>query len=103
MAYLGDAAAASYLIDALDDDYWRVRMTAIQTLGRLGIEGITPELIKGLDDEHDRVRAAGVIALGRVGDETALQQLIEEVDDADDDWFSRVDRAISSIEKRHHN
>lgn len=44
MAYLGDAAAASYLIDALDDDYWRVRMTAIQTLGRLGIEGITPEL-----------------------------------------------------------
>jgi len=44
MAYLGDAAAASYLIDALDDDHWRVRMTAIQTLGRLGIEGITPEL-----------------------------------------------------------
>lgn len=103
MAYLGDQAAAPFLIDAIHDDHWRVRMIATQALGRLGVEGITEELIGGLDDEHRRVRAAAVVALGRVGSDDARERLVRELDIDDDDSFRRVDRAIRDIEQRRYH
>jgi HEAT repeat protein len=66
LAYLGDKDAKAWLIAALEDAHWRVRMTAAQTLGRLLCEGIEGNLISLLDDEHIRVRDAAALALGRI-------------------------------------
>lgn len=67
MAYLGDVEATDALVRGISDDHWRVRMTCIQTLGRIGAVGVSNELEKGLEDEHPRVRKATALALTRVG------------------------------------
>ncbi|MEX2624938.1 MAG: HEAT repeat domain-containing protein [Acidimicrobiia bacterium] len=67
LAYAGDISATPALLEARTDEHWRVRMTAIQTLGRLEVEGITDELEAALADEHPRVRAAAAVALRRLG------------------------------------
>lgn len=72
-------------------------MTAAQSLGRIGAEGVTPELVAALDDEHPRVRSAAVVALGRVGDGEALAPLAQRRRDLDRE---RVDRALAAIEQR---
>ena len=66
MAYAGDLSVAPSLVAATTDDHWRVRMTAIQTMGRLGAEGVTDRVRAALDDEHPRVRAAAELALTRL-------------------------------------
>lgn len=65
MAYLGDERAGSSLGRALNDEHWRVRMTAAQTIGRLRIRGLQGELAPLLEDDHDRVRDAAALALER--------------------------------------
>jgi HEAT repeats len=66
LAYLGDKDAKAWLIAALEDSHWRVRMTAAQTLGRLYCEDVEEELTALLEDEHRRVRDAAALALGRI-------------------------------------
>ena len=66
LAYAGDPGVASVLVAATKDDHWRVRMTAIQTLGRLGADGVVDEVRAALDDEHPRVRVAAALALTRL-------------------------------------
>lgn len=66
LAYVGDAGVAPWLVRALADDHWRVRMTAVQTIGRLEIGGLEPEVAPLLDDPHARVRDAAALALGRL-------------------------------------
>jgi HEAT repeat protein len=51
---------------ATTDQHWRVRMTAVQTLGRLGAAGVSDALKAAVDDEHPRVRAAAELALHRL-------------------------------------
>ena len=75
MAYLGDLRAVPTLVDGIADEHWRVRMTCIQTLGRLRAKGVTEHLIEGLDDSHERVRLAAATALARTGDESAIGRL----------------------------
>jgi hypothetical protein len=65
LAYAGDLSVAPFLVAAATDDHWRVRMTAVQSLGRLGVAGVGGTLRAALDDEHPRVRAAAALALRR--------------------------------------
>lgn len=67
LAYADDSGAARALLMATTDQQWRVRMTAVQTLGRLGVKGVSNHLRAALEDEHPRVRAAAEQALQRVG------------------------------------
>ena len=76
LAYVGNTDVGPALVAAADDDHWRVRMTAIQTIGRLGIEGTTTHLLEHLNDEHPRVRAAPILALERVGTAEAVGRLV---------------------------
>lgn len=98
LAYVGSKEAGSALRAALVDDHWRVRMTAIQTIGRLGIEGATPELLEGLNDEHPRVRSAAVLALERVGTEEAVERLLQLR--ATGSERTRAERALARIIER---
>jgi HEAT repeat protein len=72
-------------------------MTAIQTIGRLGIQGATPELLKRLDDEHPRVRSAAVLALERVGTDEAVERLHQR---AMGRKRTRAERAVARIIER---
>lgn len=98
LAYVGSSESGSALIAALGDGHWRVRMTATQTIGRLGIEGVTPQLLEGLNDEHARVRSAAILALERVGTEEALPQLLRQPVTAGE--RARADRAMARILER---
>ena len=98
LAYVGSTDAGSALLAALGDDHWRVRMTAIQTIGRLGIEGATAGLLEWLDDEHPRVRSATVLALERVGTEEAVVRLMQQSATRND--RSRAERAAARIIER---
>jgi HEAT repeat protein len=73
-------------------------MTGAQTLGRLGIEGVTPNLLEALTDDHQRVRAAVLVALGRVGDVGALARLLKELET--DPGNRAVERATLLISER---
>jgi HEAT repeat protein len=73
-------------------------MTAIQTIGRLGIEGATPRLLEGLDDDHPRVRSATVLALERVGTDEAVERLLRQP--ATGSERSRAERAATRIIER---
>lgn len=98
MAYLNDIRAADALVNGISDEHWRVRMTCIQSLGRIGATGLSSELAAGLDDEHPRVRSAAVLALGRVGDGEAISPLARVLDE--DPENRQIESAISSIERR---
>jgi hypothetical protein len=100
LAYLGDDRARSVLVDALRDEHWRVRMNAVQTLGRLGISDVTSDLVDKLDDEHERVRGAAEVALGRVGGPDAIEALRPLLDDPSEERFHRIDRVLKKIERR---
>lgn len=98
LAYVGSKAAGSALLASLGDDHWRVRMTTIQTVGRLGIEGATFELLERLNDEHPRVRSAAVLALERVGTEEAVERLLRW--SATGSQRTRAERAVARIIER---
>lgn len=81
LGYVGDKDVAPWLEAALEDDHWRVRMTAAQSIGRLRIRGSERALLALLRDPHQRVRAAAVTTLGRVGGDSVLSRLEEMLED----------------------
>lgn len=100
MAYLEDQGVRGPLLEALRDEHWRVRMNAVQTLGRLGIQDVSGDLIAMLNDEHERVRAAAAVALGRVGGPDAIETLKPLLDDPSEKGFTQIDRVLRRIEER---
>jgi HEAT repeat protein len=80
LAYFGDKDAGTWLIAALEDSHWRVRMTAAQSLGRLGIAA-KDKLTALLEDEHERVRDAAALALERVEGKQALPNFDDDAID----------------------
>jgi HEAT repeat protein len=98
MAYVGDDSVGSALIEAVSDEYWRVRMNAISASGRLGLAEAQPAVIAALDDQHHRVRAAAVVALGRIGDETAMAAISGFVDRHG--RSSQTDHALERIARK---
>jgi HEAT repeat protein len=100
LAYLGDDDVAPLLLRSLADVHWRVRMTAAQTLGRVGAEGYDDEIGALLIDEHRRVRAAAALALGRVGHELALGPLAAACSDVDPVVRSAAERAYARVAER---
>ena len=101
LAYLAPAdAAVEALLGAVRDPHWRVRMTAVRTLGRLGVDGIEEELSLAAADPHERVRGAAMLALGRVGNELALPALQDATDDGAESVRAQADRALARVERR---
>lgn len=70
LAYVGDESVGPWLVRALADDHWRVRMTAVRTIARLRIAGLESEIAPLLEDPHRRVREAAELALVRTTRDT---------------------------------
>lgn len=97
LAYAGDHGVAPWLVRALADDHWRVRMSAAQSIGRLCIGGVDDELLPLLEDPHPRVRAAAVTTLGRVGGADVVESLLALSGDEADLVAERLRVAIERL------
>jgi hypothetical protein len=76
----GDKDAGTWLIAALEDSHWRVRMTVAQSLGRLGIAA-KDKLTTLLEDDHERVRDAAALALERIKGKQVLPNFDDDAID----------------------
>ncbi|MDK2990626.1 MAG: hypothetical protein PWR16_2155 [Methanoculleus sp.] len=65
-----------YLIEALSDPYYGVRIAAAEGLGELRDKGAVGALTRTLHDAREDVRIAAAHALGRIGDRRAIGPLI---------------------------
>ena len=68
--------AVGYLIEALGDPHYSVRIAAVEALGEIGDPGAVEALIRTLSDEREDVRIATASALGHIGDRRAILPLI---------------------------
>ncbi|MEW6567649.1 MAG: HEAT repeat domain-containing protein [Chloroflexota bacterium] len=88
------------LVEALKDEYWRVRAGAASAIASIGpaAKDAVPALIEALGDEHHWVREAAASALGSIGPEAkdAIQALIEALEDEDSEV--RVAAASALVE-----
>lgn len=99
-AHLGEADAATWLVEAFGDPHWRVRMAAARTLGQLSADGHDEDLADLLADPHPRVRAAAAVAMGRIGNEFSLAPLGDALEDHDPEVRRTADRALARVERR---
>jgi len=102
LAYVGRTDVGPQLRSASCDAHWRVRMTAVQSIGRLGIDGLTAALVERLDDHHRRVRAAALLALERVGTGDAIETLSRAAASPERGGSERLaaERAVARILER---
>ena len=68
--------AVGYLIEALSDPHYSVRIAAAEALGEIGDPDAVEALVRTLGDEREDVRIAAASALSRIGDRRAVQPLI---------------------------
>lgn len=73
--------AADFLIEALSDPHYGVRIAAAEGLGEIGDESGVDPLIRLLDDTEQDVRIAAAGALARIGDRRAIVPLIRRFGD----------------------
>jgi len=73
--------AVEYLLQALEDEYTEVRLSAAATLGNMGDVRAVQPLIKALKDNSPTVRLHTAEALGKMGDSIAVESLKNAIQD----------------------
>jgi len=68
--------ALGYIIEALSDPHYSVRIAAAEALGEIGDPDSVEALVQALGDAREDVRIAVISALGRIGDRRAVGPLI---------------------------
>ncbi|WP_332449616.1 HEAT repeat domain-containing protein [Methanoculleus sp.] len=68
--------AVGYLIQALNDPHYAVRIAAAEGLGEIGDRAAVEPLVLVCNDEREDVRIAAARALGEIGDRRSIQPLI---------------------------
>ena len=92
LGVIGSAAASAIptLITALkEDESWRVRDGAADTLSKIGCAAV-PALIATLKDEDSTVRINAVWALGVIGDSRSIPPLKKMIRDDSDVFCRRI-------------
>jgi len=74
-------AALRALAQALQDENYDVRRSAVKALGKIGSDVAIPALIQALQDENYNVRRSAVKALGKIGSDVAIPALIQALQD----------------------
>ena len=73
--------AIPFLLPLLNDDDWRVRYRAAETLGLLNAEKAVNNLLSACDDKKDHVRYMAAKALGSIKSQQAVPMLIHLLTD----------------------
>jgi HEAT repeat protein len=73
------------LMNALKDEFWRVRLTAIWALRELGAKKAIPELMRLCKDTNASVRAIAAQKLGEFHAAEAIEILIQLLEDSEKD------------------
>ncbi len=94
IGWLGDAADADTLIEAMADSSAEVRARAAGTLGRLAETDGAAALAAALDDRIYFVRLHAARALGQVGERDAVGRLLRQ---ARDDRFEAARAAAQAV------
>jgi HEAT repeat protein/thiamine kinase-like enzyme len=102
LAVLGHPQAVEYLLAALDDPHWLVRLHAAKDLGRLADHRAIEPLIKHTTDENPSVRRRVIQALKIfIQDERALAAVVACLNDLDKQVRYLAVDAISQIKSPH--
>jgi HEAT repeat protein len=72
--------AVEMIINALEDENWRVRWHSAEILGEIKDKRAVKPLIKALNDENNGVRSNSIIALIEIG-EPAVEMIINALED----------------------
>ena len=73
--------AVGYLIQALNDPHYAVRIAAAEGLGEIGDRAAVEPLVLVCNDEREDVRIAAARALGEIGNRRSIQPLIHLFND----------------------
>ena len=93
-------AAAASLIELLQDEDPRMRLTAAQALGKIAAPETAGALLRSLDDADPAVRAMSAWALGRLGEDVLDQaglELAKRLDDPSADVKRAAGQALGAI------
>ncbi len=77
-----ELSAVSALCDALSENDWQTRETAIEALGKLKDDSIIPCILGVLHDASNNVRMASIIALSNLSTPKSISVIIEFLADA---------------------
>lgn len=89
--YVNDPAAIEGLIErAIKDEFWAVRVQAVEALGRIGKEDHIDLLRDICTDENSKVRTATLKVLGSTGDRT-LVPLFQERFQSEDSYLAQAE------------
>lgn len=83
----------SVLLEALDDESWRIREESTIIIGDLGLEDYVNELEKKLDDKNKHVIEAAARSLGKIAEEEK-EDVVESLSGSFDDDSPEVRIAI---------
>ena len=70
-----DRSAIPALLDALNDEYFTVRLCAVLALGNIGDAQTIPFLMPLLKDKDDKVRSAACVAIARFCDPSTFDEI----------------------------
>lgn len=87
------------LIAKLTDQFWGVRLEAVQKLAKSGDERAVEPLIQALKNSFEGVRFNAALALGEIGDVRATVPLIATLNDPDMNVSSKAFLALEQIGK----
>lgn len=94
IGWVGDAADAELLVEAVEDSSAEVRARAVAALGRLAETEGASALTAALDDRIYFVRLHAARALGQVGERDAVERLLEQ---AREDRFEAARAAAEAV------
>ena len=107
---IGDASSIPYLNEALQDDFFLIRIAVLDALEslanykKIGDPSSIPIINKCLEDKKDVVKcgaasALGVLAKINIGDPSSLPFLYKNLNDPDDHVRKNAARALKSLWK----
>jgi len=90
--------ANSILIDALEDESWRIREEAAKILGYRGDVEHIPHLVERLEDENKYVVEAALRSVGTVDKDRALEAIKGKIDDEEPNVRIAAADALETID-----
>jgi len=79
----GGQAAKKLILSALNDESWRVRLSAVKNLGKMRDPECVEPLIERLSENEYQIRMLVLDALGEIGDKRAVRPMLALLKDDD--------------------